>query len=195
MKKRTAVTIWKVSRIIVFTLAAVAIFAFPDFFRNAAAFVVGGVMIAFGLDDLLRIRFSGKNPRNFPSGLNAILSLFLALIMMTFFRNTSTDTAHLIKVCSIWAVWSITQEIYELYEIVHLFRERRLGIVSGLESLAIIVLSVLLLIDPREHLPMHIFILGVELILKYAFAVFYDFVYQRRLSRKKGGAEKKEEQG
>ena len=69
-------------------------------------------------------------------------------------------------VCVIWAVWSILRESIELQEIVEGELHPVLGVVSGLESVAVIVLSVMLMIEPGEHHAMiHSYLLCVELVL------------------------------
>ena len=69
-------------------------------------------------------------------------------------------------VCIIWAVWSILRESVELQEIVSGELHISLGILSGVESVAVIVLSVMLMIEPGEHHAMiHSYLLCVELVL------------------------------
>ena len=173
---------WKIFRIVLFTALAALIFILPDFFTEHVAFIVGSVMILFGADDLIHEHMTQKGAKLFPGGLSSIVSAFLGLLMILFLHETASDPETLIKVCVIWGSWSIIQEIYELYEVWELFREKRLGILSALESLAVIVLSVLLIFDPAEHVRLHILILGAELILKYGFTLFYEAM-ARRLNR------------
>lgn len=181
---RSRIISWKIARVAVFTAMAVLIFVFPDFFTNYAAFAVGSVMILFAVDDLVRIKFMHGNFTVFPTGINSLVSIFLAVLMMIFLYATGTNTEHLIKVCVIWAVWSVIQQAYEVYEMCEYFREKKLGIVSIVESAAIIVLSVMLLIDPEEHIRLHMIILGVELLLKNTFLPLYELI-SRAKQRKK----------
>lgn len=176
--------LWKIIRIVLFTVLAVLIFIFPDFFTANAAFIVGSVMILFGADDLLHVHLTRKGAKLFPAGLSSVVSAFLGLFMIIFLNQTAANPEHLIKVCVIWAVWSIIQEIYELYEVYELFRTQKLGILSALESIAVIVLSVLLILDPAEHVRLHIIILGAELILKYGFTCFYQALSSLKCKRR-----------
>ena len=185
---RSMIILWKTVRIVVFTAAAVLIFVFPGYFTEYAAFVVGSVMILFALDDLIRIKVVHGSFRLLPTGVNDLVSVFLGVLMMVFLHSTATNSEHLIKVCTIWAVWSIIEEGYELYEFCSLFREKKMGILGGLCSLSVIVLSVLLIIDPEAHIRFHIIILGVELILKYAFSLLYELAYHAK-QRKQVGSE------
>ena len=179
-------TTWVIMRVCVFTLIAACIFIFPVFFKNYAAFVVGGVMILYAVDDLVRIRVHHGRFRLMPAAIIDFASAFLGILMMIFLHSTAVNTEHLIKVCTIWASWSVLQSAFELWEFAGMFREKKLGLAGVIASAAVIVLSVLLLIDPEAHLQFHIVILGVDLILKYGLPLLYEFAYRAK-QRKQAG--------
>ena len=69
-------------------------------------------------------------------------------------------------VCIIWATWSIVRESHEIKELVTEIVSVPLTIISGLESIAVIVLSIMLIAEPTHHHAMiHIYLLLAELIL------------------------------
>ncbi len=69
-------------------------------------------------------------------------------------------------VCIIWATWSIVRESHEIKELVTEIVSVPLTIISGLESIAVIVLSIMLISEPTHHHALiHIYLLLAELIL------------------------------
>ena len=69
-------------------------------------------------------------------------------------------------VCIIWATWSIVRESYEIKEVICDLKSITASILSGVESVAVIIFSVLLIINPSEHHAIiHMFLLVIELIM------------------------------
>ena len=69
-------------------------------------------------------------------------------------------------ICVVWAVWSILREAYEIKEIVIDLKSIAPRIISGVESLIMIGLSISLVLHPTlEHVMIHIYFLTVELLL------------------------------
>ncbi|MBR4768563.1 MAG: hypothetical protein IK088_06265 [Lachnospiraceae bacterium] len=162
----------QICRMILYVTIAVLIFIFPDFFALHAAFTVGGVMILFGLDELISALIVRKNLLGDPALISSFIAVFGGILMMIFLHRTG-DHDELIKICVIWAVWSISQEGFELAGVIREWKENKAVVISGIESAAVIILSILLVIDPEEHYRMHITILGIELILKFAFPLLF----------------------
>ena len=70
------------------------------------------------------------------------------------------------SVCIIWATWSILRECIEIKESVIEIKNLPISIISGIESIVIIVFSVILIVNPTEHHALiHTFLLAAELIL------------------------------
>lgn len=172
----------QICRVILYVATAVLIFIFPDFFALHAAFTVGGVMIIFGLDELIGAALKKEALRTHPALLNSVIAILGGILMMVFLHRTG-DHDELIKICVIWAIWSISQEVFEFFGVIDTWKENKIGIISAVESVIVIFLSVLLVIDPEEHYRMHITILGIELILKFTFPLLY--MLTRRITEKR----------
>ena len=140
--------------------AAVLILIFREFFVHHLRWFIGGLIVLYGCLGVLELGLKKAKPICEAHGfLFFSVEILLGLTTLCFIEEYAT-------VCVIWAVWSILRESVELQEIV----ERKLhtvpAIISGLESVAVIVLSVLLMIEPGEHHAMiHTYFLCVELIL------------------------------
>ncbi|MBQ7249942.1 MAG: hypothetical protein IJS37_01135, partial [Bacilli bacterium] len=88
-------------------------------------------------------------------------------------------------VCVIWATWSIIRESYEIKEIVTDFKTVTPRVLSGVESIIVIVFSVLLILNPMEHhAAIHMGLLVAELILSPLVVLIDEFLLSRKVKRK-----------
>ena len=70
------------------------------------------------------------------------------------------------SVCVIWATWSILRESYEIKEIACELKNIVPKVISGVESIVVIVFSILLLIEPgHHHALIHLYLLLAELLI------------------------------
>ena len=105
------------------------------------------------------------------------LILGITTIIMPF-----EDYSH---VCIIWATWSIIRESYEIKELVTEIRSITWTLISGLESIAVIIFSIMLIAEPTAHHAMiHIYLLLAELILS-PLVPLLDEVMEKRKEQKK----------
>ena len=116
-----------------------------------------------------------KNPYLLSDG---IVQLLVGAILFI----VSSDV---IKVCLVWGVWSILRESKEFAEALKNIFQKRLGIINAVESVVIVALSFLLILEPNEeHTRLHVFLLASEL----ALVVFFYFAELIRdyIVKKKG---------
>lgn len=143
-------------------------------FLPAIHCIVGVVMLIYAVEgtaDCLRLHKSVEDVRFFDS----IILILLSVIMMIFGSKNFTTG------CIIWAVWSICREGLELEEIYKFRKIRFTTIVSAVESLAVIVLSVMMIANPTEHHAMtHTFFLGIELILHGIIPSVNEYVFEKK---------------
>ena len=91
--------------------------------------------------------------------------------------------------CIIWATWSIVRESYEIKEVVSDIKSVLPKILSGAESIAVIVLSVMLILEPTEHHALiHMYMLVIELVLNPA-TVLLDELFIHLKEKKKAEIE------
>lgn len=151
---------FRLSRLICFAFGAVLLIVFNEFFCHHLRWFIGGLIVLYGSLGILELSLERVKPIYEGHGfLFYAVEILLGLTTLFFIEEYST-------VCIIWAVWSILRESIELQEIVSGELHPLLGALSGIESVAVIVLSVMLMIEPGEHHAMiHSYLLCVELIL------------------------------
>ncbi len=128
-------------------------------FLPSIHYIVGAVMLLYAIEEIVECIHTHKSVEDVRF-FDSIILIILALIMV-FIGSENFSTG-----CIIWAVWSICRESLELEEIYKFRKIRFTLIVSAVESVAVIVLSVMMIANPTEHHAMvHTFFLGIELIL------------------------------
>lgn len=171
---------FRLSRLICFVVGAVLLLVFNEFFLHNLRWFIGGLIVLYGSLGILALLLAKVKPIYEGQGfLFFSVEILLGLITLCFIKDYAT-------VCVIWAVWSILRESVELEEIVERELHPALAVVSGLNSIAVIVLSVSLMIEPGEHYAMiHSYLLVVELIL----ASLIPIINPRLMPEKKGREE------
>ena len=171
---------FRLTRLIVFVLGAVLLLVFNEFFLHNLRWFIGGLIVLYGSLGILALILAKVKPIYEGQGfLFFSVEILLGLTTLCFIKEYAT-------VCTIWAVWSILRESVELEEIVERELHPTLAVFSGIESVAVIVLSVMLMIEPGEHHAMiHSYLLAVELVL----ASLIPIVNHRLMPEKKGPEE------
>ena len=99
-----------------------------------------------------------------------------------FFFPLEANPEEVVKMtCVIWAAWSILREAFEIKELFLKIKSVVLTIISGIESIAVIVLSVMLILEPGEHHAMiHLYLLLVELVLTPLVPLLDEVIEERK---------------
>lgn len=168
---------FRLTRLIVFIICAVLLLVFNEFFLENLRWFIGGLIVLYGTLGILALILAKVKPIYEGQGfLFFAVEILLGLTTLCFIKEYAT-------VCVIWAVWSILRESVELEEIVERELHPSLAVFSGIESVAVIVLSVMLMIEPGEHHAMiHSYLLVVELVL----AALIPVINHRLMPEKKG---------
>ena len=152
----------------IFTTLAIFVFIFREKLVENLQPFIGSLMIFYGLEGILyevlchRLHFIHSSKS------------YLGLIELIFGTVLLIAPLEYSFVCIIWATWSIVRESYELKEVVSDIKTIPPKILSGAESIAVIVLSVMLILEPTEHHALiHMYLLVVELVLN-PFTVLLD---------------------
>lgn len=171
---------FRLSRLICFVVCAVLLLVFNEFFLHNLRWFIGGLIVLYGSLGILALLLAKVKPIYEGQGfLFFAVEILLGLVTLCFIKDYAT-------VCVIWAVWSIIRESVELEEIVARELHPVLAVISGLESVAVVVLSVMLLMEPGEHHAMiHSYLLVVELV----FAALIPVINHRLMPEKKGREE------
>ena len=155
--------IFRITRLICFAIGAVLILLFREFFVENLRWFIGGLIVLYGVLGILALALEKVKPIYDGHGfLFYAVEILIGLTLLLFIKEYAT-------VCVTWAVWSILRESIELREIAARALHPVLSVVSGVESVAVIVLSVMLMIEPGEHHAMiHAYLLCIELVLTAA---------------------------
>ena len=161
-------TRYYIIKLSIFIVIAVLVFAFRVQLVEHLQPFIGSLMIFYGLEEMLyeilchKLHFIHKS------------KTYLGLVELIFGVVLLIAPLAFEYVCIIWATWSIVRESYELKEVVSEIKTLAPKILSGAESIAVIVFSVMLILEPAEHHALiHMYLLVVELILN-PFTVLLD---------------------
>ena len=160
MEKSTKERIYTYIKIGIFLSLCITFFCIRELFVEHLKYFIGGLMVFYGVEEILyeslfyREHFWHKY-KNYLGIVDVILGVALLAAPIEYSG-----------VCIIWATWSIVRESYEIRELISETERVSLTIISGIESIVIIVFSVMLICEPTEHHAMiHLYLLLIELIL------------------------------
>ena len=153
-------TKYYVIKFAVFVILAALVFALRAQLVEHLQPFIGSLMIFYGLEEMLyeilchKLHFIHKS------------KTYLGLVELIFGTVLLIAPLAFEYVCIIWATWSILRESYEIKEIACELKSIVPKIISGVESIVVIVFSILLLIEPGHHHAMiHLYLLLAELVI------------------------------
>ena len=164
------INIVKLIKLIIFISFSITIFFIRNHFVENLKYYVPSVMIIYGIFEIVFCMFIEREPcykdNSFYWGLIEIL---LGTIILLFVSDYVT-------VCVSWAIWSILREALEIEEIVSGLMGKipvPLSVISMIESIAVIILSTIMIVHPNSHHALvHSYLLSVELILAATIPLF-----------------------
>ena len=176
-------TRYYIIKLAVFVILAALVFAFRVQLVEHLQPFIGSLMIFYGLEEMLyeilchKLHFIHKS-KTYLGLVELIFGIVLLIAPLAFEY-----------VCIIWATWSIVRESYELKEVVSEIKMLAPKILSGAESIAVIVFSVMLILEPGEHHALiHMYLLVVELVFN-PFTVLLDELLVRLKEKKNSNLE------
>ena len=168
-------------KLIVCVILTVVVFIFREqlVHLNHLKFFIGALMVAYGLDEIAFEAYCHK--LHFIHEHKTYLGLVELVLGLTMLFLTLDYEA----VCIIWATWSIVRESYEIKELVTEIKSITLTIVSGIESIAVIILSIMLIAEPGEHHALiHIYLLMIEFVLNPLIPLLDELIEKKKLELK-----------
>lgn len=159
---------WRIIKLITYILSAIAIFIMRESLVTNLRYLIGTLMIVYGLEQVLihlltKKKFDEEN--NFFWG---SIEIVLGSIILILVNDYNT-------ICVIWAIWSILREEKEIKECIHKFTHGIPAIIGLLESLVVIVFSITLILEPGEHHALiHIVLLSIELLTTVTLPIIQD---------------------
>ena len=148
----------------IYTVLAILVFIFKDTLVEYLKYFIGGLLLLYGLEEILfEIVFKDKDFWHQDKIYLGLVEIVFGVTLLIIHLPYEADYE---AVCVMWATWSIVRESFEIKELVTEIKSWTLTILSGIESIAVIVLSAMLILEPSPHHAMiHIYLLLVELVL------------------------------
>lgn len=171
-------------KLAIFVVLAVLVFIFREQLVEHLKYFIGGLILLYGVEEILfEVIFHGKNFWKCEKTYLGLVELILGITLF-FFPLEATAEEVVKMTCVIWAAWSIIREAFEIRELVVEIKSIVLTIISGIESVAAIVLSVMLLLEPGEHHAMiHLYLLLAELVLTPLVPLLDEVIEERKNKR------------
>lgn len=166
-------------KLIVFTTFAILVLIFRENqVANLKPFI-GFLMLLYGVDEILFEIFTHHKHFLYAN------KTYLGLVELIFGIVLIIADLQFEYVCIIWATWSIIRESHEIKEIVADMKMLIPRILSGIESITVIVFSILLIIEPGvHHAIIHMILLSAELILNPLVVLIDEFLIERKETKK-----------
>ncbi|MBP5467550.1 MAG: hypothetical protein J6Y43_08335 [Clostridia bacterium] len=165
---------WQISKAVLYLASAVLIFVFNESITPYAGILVGAVVCVYAFEELI---ISAVNKKLFSDTFHlfdGLSQIFIGAILFL----VSSD---IVKVCLVWGVWSILRESKELATAVKSIITKRFGVLSIAESVIVIVLSFVMILEPTtRHANLHVILLGVELITVVLFYFMENLIDGKR---------------
>ena len=171
-------------KLAIFVALAICVFIFRETLVEHLKYFIGGLMLLYGVEEILfEVLFHGKNFWKCEKTYLGLVELILGTTL--FFFPLEANAEEVMKMtCVIWASWSILREAFEIKELFLEIKSVVLTIISGIESIAVIVLSVMLILEPGEHHAMvHMYLLLVELVLTPLVPLLDEIIEERKQKR------------
>ena len=166
-------------KLIIYVALAVCVFIFREKLVEHLKYFIGGLMLLYGLEEILfEIVFRDKHFWHKDKIYLGIIEITFGITLLVINLPYEADYE---AVCVVWATWSIVRESFEIKELVTEIKSWTLTIISGIESIAVIVLSVMLILNPGEEDAMiHMYLLLLELLLTPLIPLLDEILLERK---------------
>lgn len=160
-------------RSIVFLMVGAFIIIFNSKTINYLSLLIGIFMIITSLVDAF-VHLLTKDYKEKSYTLYTPFVIFILALLILF-----TSKNDIVFICLIWGVIAILQAGRTINECVYNFFNNKKYIISLLESIISMVLAIMLIINPLEHVQMHLIILGLEIALS-GLRIIIKLVYAKK---------------
>ena len=166
---RTA-TYWALTALVIVFIATLAQI-------EVLRYLIGSMMIFYGVEEIIHTAIKSKKHYAINALYWNLVEIIIGFTLIVFIETGDVEVTYAV-VCVCWAIWSILRETRELVEITEELKENKLimcktvAVISLLESLTVIALSLTMMIEPGEHhAKIHLYLLAVELFTKVLFPI------------------------
>lgn len=170
---------WEYIRLCLFTLVGILVIVFYKTLYYYVNDIVGTVMVVYGIEEICFSVFGIKKDKDSEAITSGAILIVLGLVVALLLRGEKRFES----ACVIWAVWAILREGKELSEVISKIIKKHPFIINATESVVSLVLSILLIMQPRDHVYVHLILLGIELVSKVWFE-YVDYLFDKYQEKK-----------
>ena len=170
--------IYRYIKLVLFIAFSVLIFVYAEHLLHNLKYLIGSLMMAFGLEDVIvNLILEKKHAIKEVKFLYGFLEVILGILMLALIDD-------FVAICIIWSMWSIMREMFEIHEITNQKIKGPIAIVSLIESIVVFVFSFMLIITPTEHhAHTHIYLLIAEFLVTGFSPVFDELIVTPLLTK------------
>ena len=168
---------WQIVKAILYISVAVLIFIFYDALMPYVGILVGGIVFLYATEELIFLSVKRKLFGSAYYLFDGIAQLLIGVILFL----VSND---IIKVCLVWGVWAILRESKEMAEAIDKIPRNKLYVVNVIESVVVISLSFLMILEPNEnHARLHVLLLAAELVIVVLFFALESLLFKQETDK------------
>ena len=168
-------------KLIIYGILAICVFIFRETLVEHLKYFIGGLMLLYGIEEIVfELIFKDHHFWHKDKIYIGLIDIILGSVLLIF-------PIDLESTCVIWATWSIARESFEIKELITEVKCIFLSILSGIESIAVIVLSITLILEPGEHHAMiHMYLLLAELVLTPLIPLLDEIILEKKNKKEEG---------
>lgn len=162
-------------KLLVCIVLVVLVLVFREKLIGELKYFIGALMVVYGLDEIAFEVYCHKSKFIHES------KTYLGIIELVLGASLLILPLDLESTCVIWATWSIVRESYEIKDLVTEIKSVTITLISGIESIAVIIFSIMLIAEPGEHHAMiHLYLLTIEFILNPLVPLLDEFIEKKK---------------
>ena len=167
---------WRIIKLITYILSAIAIFVMRETLVENLKYLIGTLMIVYGLEQVLVHLLTKKRFDEHNTFFWGAVEVILGTIVLLLVDNEMTI------ICVIWAIWSILREVHEIEEYAHKLMHGVPRLFGFLESVVVIIFSITLILEPesRDHALIHVILLSIELLTTVTFPILEELYIEKK---------------
>jgi len=154
--------ILRINKMIFYIPIGIIIIIFRQNLINYLSLIVGIPLLIISLEGLI-YEIASKNFKNEHNRLGEEIVKFILSCVIIFVFNNDVE-----MISVIWGIIAILQALKELSKAIYEINtnKNKLYIFLLIQTTTQIVLAILLIIEPKEHVDLHLILLGVEFLLE-----------------------------
>lgn len=165
---------WRIIKLITYILSAIAIFVMRETLVENLKYLIGTLMIVYGLEQVLVHLLTKKRFDEHNTFFWGAVEVILGFIVLLLVHDYAT-------ICVLWAVWSILREAHEIEEYAHKLVHGVPRLFGFLESIIVIIFSITLILEPGEHhAGIHVILLCFELLTTVTFPILEELYIEKK---------------